>query len=211
MTEWWRQSAEQLAGSDTSAVEILDSHLGRIAHVDPKLNAMSVVLTKWAHAEAVARDGVRASGEVTGPLHGVPVVIKEEIDVAGCVTTFGGRGNDHPAVADAEVVSRLRHAGAIIVGKTTMPEFGAFPYTESDAYGVTRNPWRRDHTPGGSSGGTAVAVATGMAAVGLGGDGGGSIRIPAACVGLFGLKPQRGRVTTAPTEHLWWALGPPGR
>ena len=210
MTEWWRQSAEQLAGSDASAVEILDSHLGRIAHVDPQLNAMSVVLTKWAHAEAVARDGVRAAGEATGPLHGVPVVIKEEIDVAGCVTTFGGRGNEHPAAADAEVVSRLRHAGAIIVGKTTMPEFGAFPYTESDAFGVTRNPWRRDHTPGGSSGGTAVAVATGMAAVGLGGDGGGSIRIPAACVGLFGLKPQRGRVTTAPTEHLWWALGTAG-
>ena len=108
------------------------------------------------------------------------------------------------------MVRRLREAGAVILGKTTMPEFGAFPYTESDAYGVTRNPWDRDRTPGGSSGGSAVAVATGMAAVALGGDGGGSIRIPAACVGLFGLKPQRGRVTAAPMEHLWWALGTTG-
>jgi amidase len=210
VSEWWRHSAEELAGSGASAVEILDSHLSRIAQLDPGLNAMSVVLTKWAHAEAAARDGVQASGEPTGPLHGVPVVIKEEIDVSGCVTTFGGRGNEHPARADAEVVRRLREAGAVIVGKTTMPEFGAFPYTESDAFGVTRNPWHRGHTPGGSSGGTAVAVATGMAAVGMGGDGGGSIRIPAACVGLFGLKPQRGRVTTAPHEHLWWALGTAG-
>lgn len=210
MSEWWRHSAEQLAGSSASAVEILDSHLGRIAQVDPHLNAMSVVLAAPAHAEAAARDGVRASGEPVGPLHGVPVVIKEEIDVAGCLTTFGGRGNEHPVTADAEVVRRLREAGAVIVGKTTMPEFGAFPYTESDAFGVTRNPWHPGHTPGGSSGGTAVAVATGMAAVGMGGDGGGSIRIPAACVGLFGLKPQRGRVTTAPHEHLWWALGTAG-
>ncbi|MGI8645485.1 MAG: amidase [Nocardioides sp.] len=107
-------------------------------------------------------------------------------------------------------VRRLRAAGAVIVGTTRMPEFGAFPYTESDAYGITRNPWQRTRTPGGSSGGTAVAVITGMVAAGLGGDGGGSIRIPSACCGLFGLKPQRGRVTSAPEPHLWWALGTSG-
>ncbi len=140
----------------------------------------------------------------------MPVAIKEEIDVAGCVTTFGGEANSTPAGADAEVVRRLRDAGAVIVGKTTMPEFGAFPYTESVSRGVTRNPWDATRTPGGSSGGTAVAVATGMVTVGLGGDGGGSIRIPSACCGLFGLKPQRGRVTTAPHPHLWWALGTAG-
>ena len=97
-----------------------------------------------------------------------------------------------------------------MIGKTTMPEFGAFPYTESVSRGITRNPWDPTRTPGGSSGGTAAAVAAGMVPVGLGGDGGGSIRIPSACCGLFGLKPQRGRVTTAPQPHLWWALGTAG-
>ena len=91
-----------------------------------------------------------------------------------------------------------------------MPEFGQWPFTESVDGGYTRNPWKPGHTPGGSSGGTAVAVAAGMVPVGIGGDGGGSIRIPSACCGLFGLKPQRGRVTTAPMEHLWWALGTVG-
>jgi amidase len=138
------------------------------------------------------------------------VAIKEEIDVAGCVTTFGGRANSTPVAADGEVVRRLRAAGAVIIGKTRMPEFGAWPYTESVDGGHTRNPWEPGHTPGGSSGGTAVAVSAGMVPVGLGGDGGGSIRIPSACCGLFGLKPQRGRVTTSPMEHLWWALGTVG-
>ena len=138
------------------------------------------------------------------------MAIKEELDVAGCVTTFGGHGNSTPAAADGEVVRRLREAGAVIVGKTHMPEFGAWPYTESVAYGYTRNPWRTGFTPGGSSGGTAAAVASGMVPIGMGGDGGGSIRIPAAFCGLFGLKPQRGRVTTSPMEHLWWALGTVG-
>ncbi len=98
----------------------------------------------------------------------------------------------------------------MIVGKTTMPEFGAFPYTESASRGITRNPWDRTRTPGGSSGGTAAAVASGMVPVGIGGDGGGSIRIPSACCGLFGLKPQRGRVSTAPHSDLWLALGTVG-
>ena len=149
-------------------------------------------------------------GETRGPLYGVPVAIKEELDVAGCVTTFGGHGNSTPAAADGEVVRRLREAGAVIVGKTQMSEFGAWPYTESVAYGYTRNPWRTGFTPGGSSGGTAAAVASGMVPIGMGGDGGGSIRIPAAFCGLFGLKPQRGRVTTSPMEHLWWSLGTVG-
>jgi amidase len=98
----------------------------------------------------------------------------------------------------------------VVVGKTTMPEFGAFPFTESASRGVTRNPWDRARTPGGSSGGTAVAVAAGMVPAGIGGDGGGSIRIPSASCGLFGLKPQRGRVSTAPHAHLWFGLGTAG-
>ena len=99
----------------------------------------------------------------------------------------------------------------MVVGKTTMPEFGAFPYTESDDRGLTRNPWDPTRTPGGSSGGTAAAVAAGMVPVGLGGDGGGSIRIPSACCGLFGLKPQRGRVSTAPTRTCGGRSARPGR
>jgi amidase len=195
---------------EASAVEAVEASLARIAELDPGLNAFSVVLAEEARAEAADRDRALAEGRTPGPLHGVPVAIKEEIDVAGCVTTFGGEANSTPVAADAEVVRRLREAGAVIVGKTTMPEFGAFPYTESVARGVTRNPWDPSRTPGGSSGGTAVAVATGMVPVGLGGDGGGSIRVPSACCGLFGLKPQRGRVTTAPHPHLWWALGTAG-
>lgn len=201
------ETARRTTAGEVSAVEVTQASLARIAELDPALNAMSVVLGTEALAEAEARDRSLAAGEPTGPLHGVPVVIKEENDVAGCVTTFGGEANTTPAAADAEVVRRLREAGAVVLGKTTMPEFGAFPYTESTSRGLTRNPWDRSRTPGGSSGGTAVAVATGMAPLGLGGDGGGSIRIPSACVGLFGLKPQRGRVTTAPHPHLWWALG----
>ena len=163
-----------------------------------------------AKAEADARDEARHRGEELAPLHGVPVAIKEEIDVAGQVTTFGGRANSTPAPADAEVVRRLRGAGAVIIGKTAMPEFGQWPFTESTAHGLTRNPWDTGKSPGGSSGGSAAAVTAGLVPAAIGGDSGGSIRIPAACCGLFGLKPQRGRVSCAPMPHLWWALGTSG-
>ena len=192
------------------AHDVLEDALARIAARDPELNAFSLVLADEARAEAAERDALVASGGTPGPLHGVPIAIKEEVDVAGTVTTFGGEANVTPVAADAEIVRRLRDAGAVIIGKTTMPEFGAFPYTESASRGITRNPWDRTRTPGGSSGGTAAAVASGMVPVGIGGDGGGSIRIPSACCGLFGLKPQRGRVSTAPHPHLWWALGTAG-
>jgi amidase len=187
------------------AVPAVEEALARIAERDPGLNAFSIVRHEAALAEAAAVDKTRKADR--GPLHGVPIAIKEEFDVAGEVTTFGGEANTTPAAEDSEVVRRLREAGAVVVGKTTMPEFGAFPYTESVSRGLTRNPFDRTRTPGGSSGGTAAAVASGMVPVGLGGDGGGSIRIPAACCGLFGLKPQRGRVTTAPHQDLWFALG----
>lgn len=200
-------TVRRTTSGEVSAVAMVERSLARIVGLDAELNAFSVVLAEEARAEAAERDEARKRGEAPGPLHGVPVAVKQELDVAGTVTTFGGRANTTPAAEDAEVVRRLRAAGAVVVGKTTMPEFGAFPYTESEATGLTRNPWSPDHTPGGSSGGTAVAVATGMVPFGLGGDGGGSIRIPSACCGLFGLKPQRGRVTTAPHEHLWWSLG----
>ncbi|MGZ4445793.1 MAG: amidase [Nocardioides sp.] len=214
MTDLSRASAAETArltsGGDLTARVVVEEALGRLAERDPALNAFSVVLAEEARAEASARDAALAGGATPGPLHGVPVAIKEEIDVAGTVTTFGGEANTTPVSADAELVRRLREAGAVVVGKTTMPEFGAFPYTESASRGLTRNPWDRTRTPGGSSGGTAAAVAAGIVPVAIGGDGGGSIRIPSACCGLFGLKPQRGRVSTAPQPHLWWALGTAG-
>jgi amidase len=207
MTDTVEQTAAAIAAGETTARAVTEAALARIAERDGELNAFSVVLREQALAEADSRDEQQRAGGATGPLHGVPIAIKEELDVAGCVTTFGGRGNSTPVAADGEVVRRLRAAGAVVVGKTRMPEFGAWPYTESAAHGVTRNPWDPTRTPGGSSGGTAAAVASGMVAVGMGGDGGGSIRIPSAMCGLFGLKPQRGRVTTSPHPHLWWALG----
>lgn len=199
-----------IASGEHTARQVTEQALRRIADRDDELNAFSVLLAEEALAEASARDAAQSAGAPLGPLHGVPIAIKEELDVEGVVTTFGGEGNSTPAAADGEVVRRLREAGAVIVGKTAMPEFGAFPFTESDAFGITRNPWDPTRTPGGSSGGTAVAVAAGMVPAGMGGDGGGSIRIPSASCGLFGLKPQRGRVTTAPHPHLWWALGTAG-
>ena len=136
------------------------------------------------------------------PLLGVPVAVKDEIDIAGEVTSYGTGAMVSKAPADAEVVRRLRAAGAIVVGKTKMPEFGLWPFTESVTWGVTRNPWDPDRTPGGSSGGSAAAVAAGMVPTALGADGAGSIRIPAACCGLFGTQAQlaigfRGLPTTA--------------
>ena len=190
-----------------SSRELVAATLERIQRYDGRLNAFTTVIAERALAEADARDA--ESGE-RGPLHGVPVAIKEEVHVAGEVTTFGGRANRTPVDVDADVVRRLRDAGAVVVGKTAMPEFGQWPFTESVAHGLTHNPWDLTRSTGGSSGGTAAAVAAGLVPVGLGGDGGGSIRIPSACCGLYGLKPQRGRVTAAPNAHLWWALGTTG-
>jgi len=198
------ETADRIRAGELTAVQAVEACLEAIDRDNPGLNAFSAVLADRARAEAAERD---AAEQPLGPLHGVPIAIKEENHVEGCVTTFGGRANTTPAPADSEVVRRLRAAGAVIVGKTSMPEFGAWPYTEPISLGPTRNPWDPGFTPGGSSGGTAAAVAAGMIPVGIGGDGGGSIRIPASFCGVFGLKPQRGRVTTAPNPHLWWALG----
>jgi amidase len=198
----------------TSAKEAVEASLDRIAKRDPGLNAFSVVLADQARAEAARLDTLLADGGQPGPLHGVPVAIKEELDVAGCVTTFGGIANSTPASADGEVVRRLRQAGAVVIGKTRMPEFGQWPFTESVAGGITRNPWDRSHTPGGSSGGTAAAVAAGMVPVGIGGDGGGSIRIPSACCGTTGFKPTHGLVSLDgcfPLAPTWDHAGPMAR
>jgi amidase len=202
--------ADRVRRKGLSVRELTEICLARIDAANPRLNAFTNVMHEQALVEARARDEAQARGRTLGALHGVPVAIKEELDVGGEVTTFGGRGNSTPAPVDGEVVRRLRCAGAVVVGKTAMPEFGQWPFTESAAHGITRNPWDPTRSPGGSSGGTAAAVAAGLVPVGIGGDGGGSIRIPSACCGLFGLKPQRGRVSSDPHEHLWWALGTAG-
>ena len=152
--------------------------------------------------QAQARRG--AGGE--RPLLGVPIAVKDDIDVAGEITAFGTNAYGEPARADAEVVRRLREAGAVIIGKTNVPELTLWPFTETATFGATRNPWDRQRAPGGSSGGSAAAVAAGLVGAALGSDGAGSIRIPAAWCGLFGLKPQRGRVSMAPRGRPWYGL-----
>ena len=200
------QRAWVVDGQVTSR-ELVEHSLAEIARLDPAVNAFSAVLHDEARAEADRLDSTLRDGAPAGPLHGVPIAIKDENDVRGVPTAFGGASVTTPARADSEVVTRLRDAGAVIIGKTRMPEFGIWPFTETAAHGWTRNPWDLDRSPAGSSGGTAAAVASGMVAAGIGGDGGGSIRLPSSWCGLFGLKPQRGRVSTAPNPDLWRALG----
>lgn len=201
------QQREWAVAGAVTARELVEHSLDRIAALDSTLNAFAYVRGPEALAEADALDAGRVAGAPCGPLHGVPIAIKDENDVAGLPTAYGGASVTSPAAADAEVVRRLRAAGAIIIGKTRMPEFGIFPFTETQANGWTRNPWNILRSPAGSSGGTAAAVAAGMVAAGIGGDGGGSIRLPASWCGLYGLKPQRGRVSASPNSDLWGALG----
>lgn len=197
-----------LVNGQLTARELTQQSLDTIARHNSDMHAFLNVMVDEALAQADALDETLArTGTPVGPLHGVPIAVKEELDVAGQRTSFGTNAVSKPATADCEPVRRLRSAGAIIIGKTAMPEFGQWPLTESATNGYTRNPWNRAFSTAGSSGGTAAAVASGMVAAGLGGDGGGSIRLPAAWCGLFGLKPQRGRVSAAPNKALWRGLG----
>jgi amidase len=200
--------AELIRSREVSPTELVELYLERIERIDPKLNAFRVVLGERALAEAGQAEGRVGAGD-TRPLLGVPVAIKDNLDVAGEVTTHGSAAYGEPARSDDEQVRRLRDAGAIVIGKTHLPELAIWPQTESEAWGITRNPWDTDRTPGGSSGGSAAAVAAGLVGGGLATDGGGSIRIPAACCGLVGLKTQRGRVPLAGGEH-WHGLSVAG-
>jgi len=187
-----RQAALIRAG-DVSARELTELYLERIERLDPLLRSYRVVLADAALAAADAADHRRADGA----LNGVPIAIKDDTDVAGQVTGRGSLAHGGPAAEDAEVVRRLRAAGAVMLGKTHVPELEAMASTESLAFGATHNPWDLARTPGGSSGGSAAAVAAGLAAAALGTDGAGSIRIPAGCCGIYGLKPQRDRLPMA--------------
>jgi amidase len=189
------RQAELVASGEVSPRELVDACLERIAKLDRTLNAFRIVLGDEARAEADALDGADREGK---PLFGVPVAIKDDQDVTGQATAFGTSLLFPPATADSEIVRRLRAAGAIVVGKTNVPELTIWPWTESAAFGVTRNPWNPERITGGSSGGSAAAVASGMVGLATGSDGLGSIRIPAGCCGLVGLKPQKDRVSLAP-------------
>jgi amidase len=186
--------AELIRGGDLAARELVEASLRRIDELQPKINAFTHVAhdSALAHAEEIGPGDAR-------PFAGVPIAIKDNRAVAGmpitmCSDLFGDFVPDH----DAFLVRRLRDAGFVIVGKTALPEMGILPTTESRRFGPTRNPWNLDRTPGGSSGGSAAAVAAGAVPIAHGNDGGGSIRIPAACCGLVGLKPSRGRVSVGP-------------
>ena len=178
------RQAQLIRDGEVTSRELVELSLERIERFDPQLNAFGAVYAEQALQQA---DTPRP-----GPLSGVPIAVKDEMDIGGEITSRGTGAIDAPAVQDSEVVRRLREAGAVVVGKTKMPELGLWPFTESITWGVTRNPWDPDRTPGGSSGGSAAAVAAGLVPAAVAADGAGSIRIPAACCGLFGLKPQYG-------------------
>jgi amidase len=190
---------------EVSPRELVQLYLDRIARLDPQLNAFRKVFAEKALLEAEQAEA-RLRGGDERPLLGVPIAIKDEVDVAGEVNTHGTDGFTEPARQDSEMVRRLREAGAIVIGLTLLPEMAICGFTESATYGVTRNPWNPQRTPGGSSGGSAAAVAAGLVPIASAGDGAGSIRIPAASCGLFGLKPSRGRVSLAPELEGWRGL-----
>ncbi len=192
----------QLAAATVTSDDLVRRSLDAIDASQSTLNAFRVVLTEQALADAADADRKRAAGEQL-PLLGIPIAVKDDVDVAGVPTRFGTDGSIREAHQDAEVVRRLRAAGAVIVGKTNTCELGQWPFTSGPAFGHTRNPWSSEHTPGGSSGGSAAAVAAGLVAAAIGSDGAGSVRIPAAWTHLVGIKPQRGRISTWPLPEAF--------
>ncbi len=195
----WARSAAELAPSlrdgTLRSQDLIESVLARIARLEPTLNAYALVDEEGARRAAEKADAMRAQGTELGPLHGIPFSAKDLILTKSVETAFGSHlmaGNipEH----DAAAVTRLKRAGAILIGKTTTPEFAHKAVTDSPRYGATRNPWNPEHTAGGSSGGAAVAAATGMAPLAVTTDGAGSSRIPASCCGVLGLKATLGRI-----------------
>jgi amidase len=194
-----------LADGRVTSAELVEQALAHIDTTQPTLNAFRVVRAQAARAEAAEADRRLNSGERRALL-GVPIAVKDDVDLADHPTSFGCKGPFQAKRKDCEMVRRLRDAGAVIVGKTNTPEVGLYPFTEGSAFGVTRNPWSLDHTPGGSSGGSAAAVAAGIVPAAVGSDGAGSVRIPAAWCNLVGVKPQRGRISTWPDREAFNGL-----
>jgi aspartyl-tRNA(Asn)/glutamyl-tRNA(Gln) amidotransferase subunit A len=206
-----RELAALIRSKQLSPVEVVDATLARIERLDPVLNCFATVTAEEARDAAVAAEVAVMTGEALGPLHGVPVSIKDLLFTRRVPTSGGSRlFADHVPEEDAVGVERLKGAGAIIIGKTTTPEFGHKAVTESPLRGITRNPWNPALTPGGSSGGAGAAVAAGLGPLAVGTDGGGSIRIPAAFCGIYGLKPSFGRVPQQPGFPGWETLSHTG-
>ncbi|HUF85483.1 MAG TPA: amidase [Acidimicrobiia bacterium] len=209
--------AGRVRRAEQSAREVAQHALERIEALNPSLNAFVAWDGERALAEAAAIDRRVAAGEAVGPLAGVPMGVKDLEAVEGFTTSYGSalHAGDPPAAADSVHVARLRRAGAVIVGKTNTPEYGHKGATDNVPFGQTSNPWSTSRSPGGSSGGTAVAIASGMVPLGTGSDGGGSIRIPAALCGLSGLKTETARIpiagATLPGSGLLSTNGPMGR
>jgi amidase len=199
------EQARMLAAGEVTSAALVDACLEAVQGTQSTLNAFAVVRAEAARAEAAAADRRLQRGE-RGPLLGVPIAIKDDTDLAGTPTAFGCGGDVPTATTDAEIVRRIKEAGGVIVGKTTTPELGLWPFTESPRFGVTRSPWSPDHTPGGSSGGSAAAVSAGVIAAATGSDGAGSVRIPASWTNLVGIKPQRGRISTWPDAEAFYGL-----
>ena len=178
---------------EVSPIELVDAAIARIERLNPHLNA--VVTTMYEEARRIAQGRLPS-----GPFGGVPFLLKDSLaSYAGVHTTSASRLlRDRVCDHDSELVARLKRAGLIVLGKTNLPEFGLLPTTEPHLFGATRNPWNPQRTPGGSSGGAAAAVSAGMVTMAHGTDGGGSIRIPASCCGVFGLKPTRARNPSGP-------------
>ena len=187
------EQADLVRRGEVTSAELIDLYLERIERLDPEINAYVTVCA----------DEARAAEPADGPFHGVPLPIKDLNETAGIRTTYSSRAfADYVPDFDGAVVRRLKEAGFVVLGKTNTPEFGLTAVTESELNGPCRNPWDTSRTPGGSSGGAAAAVAAGLAPAAQGSDGGGSIRIPASCCGLYGIKPARGRVSPAPYGGL---------
>jgi aspartyl-tRNA(Asn)/glutamyl-tRNA(Gln) amidotransferase subunit A len=207
VAELWERDAWELADAiragEQSATELLDVCLDRIERLDPELNAICYLDVEGAQAQASAIDRRVQQGDDPGPWAGVPMGVKELAQAEGMPDTEASLVfADRVASADCHEVARLRGAGAVIVGLTTAPEFGVVSYTNTPLHGITRNPWNRERTPGGSSGGSAAAVASGMLPACTGSDGGGSIRIPSCYSGLPGLKSTFGRIGAGP-DHAF--------
>ena len=202
MSDIWQLSttelAQRIASRQISSAEAVDAHLARIDAVNPALNAVVRVLADEARASAALADKRLAAGEVAGPLHGVPFTVKENIDMAGLPTTWGVPALAKAVVpADPPVVERMRAAGGIPIGRTNLPDMALRVHTVSSLHGLTRNPWHPGRTAGGSSGGEAAALASGMSPIGLGNDIGGSLRNPANACGIASIRPSAGRVPDA--------------
>jgi aspartyl-tRNA(Asn)/glutamyl-tRNA(Gln) amidotransferase subunit A len=201
-----RELARQVREGAVAARELTAHALERIEALDPAVNAFVAVDAERALEQAAAVDQIVATGGDPGPLAGVPIGVKDSEDAAGYRTTKGSMllADAPPAVRDSVLVGRLRAAGGVVVGKTNLPELAWAAHTTNALFGTTNNPWKLDHSAGGSSGGSAAAVAAGMVPLATGSDGGGSIRIPASCCALSGMKPSQGRVPAGGSEGMGW-------